>query len=74
MTLSSDKGSRGLRFHFGGFPYMGIWTKPGPFLCIEPWYGIADFEGADGKLEHKEGIIKLSSGQTFDTRYSVEFY
>ncbi|MDB5256555.1 MAG: aldose epimerase [Chitinophagaceae bacterium] len=74
MTLSSSKGSHGLHFHFTGFPYMGIWTKPGPFLCIEPWFGIADFEDANGKLEHKEGIIRLSSGKAFQAAYSMEFF
>jgi galactose mutarotase-like enzyme len=74
MTFASDKGTHGLRFHFKGFPYMGIWTKPGPFICIEPWYGLADFEDADGKLEHKEGIIRLSAGETFEAEYRMEFF
>ncbi len=74
MTLSSEKGSHGLHFHFTGFPYMGIWTKPGPFLCIEPWFGIADFEDADGKLEHKEGILRLNSGEAFQAAYCMEFF
>ncbi len=74
MTLSSDKASHGLHFHFEGFPYMGIWTKPGPFICIEPWHGIADFEDTDGKLEHKEGIIGLSSGKAFEAHYTMDFF
>jgi galactose mutarotase-like enzyme len=74
MTLSSAKASHGLRFYFEGFPYMGIWTKPGPFLCIEPWYGIADFEDADGKLEHKEGIVHLHALGQFDASYRMEFF
>jgi galactose mutarotase-like enzyme len=74
MTLMSAKSSHGLRFSFKGFPYMGIWTKPGPFLCIEPWYGIADSEDADGKLEHKEGIICLSTAKTFEADYTMEFF
>jgi galactose mutarotase-like enzyme len=74
MTLSSKKGVHGLQFHFTGFPYMGIWTKPGPFLCIEPWFGIADFEDADGKLEHKEGILRLDAGEVFQAAYSMKFF
>ena len=32
-----------LSVQFEGFPYLGIWTKPNaPFLCIEPWCGLAD--------------------------------
>lgn len=74
MTLCSDKSSRGLHFYFEGFPYMGIWTKPGPFICIEPWYGLADFEDADGSFEHKEGLLRLAAGKTFDASYSMEFF
>lgn len=74
MTYSSHKASHGLRFHFAGFPYMGIWTKPGPFICIEPWHGVADFEDADGKLENKEGIIRLISGELFEANYTMEFF
>ena len=74
MTLSSKKATHGLHFHFKGFPYMGIWTKPGPFICIEPWYGLADFEDADGKLEHKEGIIHLTAGKAFQADYRMDFF
>jgi galactose mutarotase-like enzyme len=74
MHLKSSKGARGLTFAFKGFPYMGIWTKPGPFICIEPWYGIADYEDAEGTLETKEGICKLDAGQVFDASYAMEFF
>ncbi len=74
MDLKSKRGERGLRFTFEGFPYMGIWTKPGPFICIEPWFGIADFEDADGKLEHKEGICKLAVGEDFNASYTTAFF
>ena len=31
-----------LHFRFENTPNLGIWTKPGaPFLCIEPWHGMA---------------------------------
>lgn len=74
MTLSSKKASHGLTFDFAGFPYMGIWTKPGPFICIEPWCGVADFEDADGKLEHKEGIMRLGAKEVFEAAYRMDFF
>jgi galactose mutarotase-like enzyme len=74
MHLKSNLGARGLTFTFKGFPYMGIWTKPGPFICIEPWFGLADYEDAEGKLETKEGICKLDAGQVFDASYAMEFF
>lgn len=41
-------------------PYWGIWRKPGaPFLCLEPWWGIADSVNSDGNFTTKEGINAL---------------
>ncbi|KAA8479087.1 galactose mutarotase-like enzyme [Arcticibacter tournemirensis] len=60
ITIRSDKTPHGLRYHFKGFPYMGIWAaKDAPFVCIEPWCGIADSVNHDKNLENKEGIIEL---------------
>lgn len=75
VTLGSDKTSRGLRFVFHGFPYLGLWAAPGAdFVCIEPWCGIADSVNADGELAHKEGINKLPPGETFSVAWQVRFY
>jgi galactose mutarotase-like enzyme len=73
MVLASKKSNRAIDFNYAGFPYMGIWTKPGPFLCIEPWYGIADFEDADGLLNQKEGIQELEVSGTFQAHYDMKF-
>ncbi|QQA44163.1 aldose 1-epimerase family protein [Pelagovum pacificum] len=54
-----------LDFHFENLPYLGIWTKPGaPFLCIEPWHGIAPDEGASDALTDRPGTITLAPGAT----------
>ena len=58
---------------FDGFPYLGVWAKPNaPYVCIEPWLGIADSETTNQKIEDKEGIIKLEPGSVFDASYSIE--
>jgi galactose mutarotase-like enzyme len=65
--------SRRLRYHgengvgldigFDGFDELGIWQKPGgPFLCIEPWAGLADPAGFTGELREKPGIVELAPG------------
>ena len=54
-------------------PYLGIWAKPGaPFLCIEPWHGLADSTNASGNLVEKEGILYLDSRGAFETGYRIE--
>lgn len=46
-------------------PSFACWTKPGaPFLCLEPWQGLADLEGADGRLEARPGALRLPPGGT----------
>lgn len=62
-----------LSVKFDGFPYLGIWSKPNaPYVCIEPWQGIADSKTTNQKIEDKEGIIELDSGCVFDASYSIE--
>ncbi|MDB4297198.1 aldose 1-epimerase family protein [Flavobacteriaceae bacterium] len=59
---------------FNNFPYLGIWSKnqDAPFVCIEPWHGIADAASHNQELTQKEGIIKLVQGEEFNCEYSVE--
>ncbi len=60
------------KFHFAGYPFLGIWSKPGPFVCIEPWYGIADFTDHNGVLEQKTGIQSIEAGNEFNCEWAVE--
>jgi galactose mutarotase-like enzyme len=58
-----------------GFPYYGIWAKkPFPFICLEPWHGIADAEECSGKLVEKEGINKLGLSEVFFSRITFCFF
>jgi galactose mutarotase-like enzyme len=51
---------------FPGMPLLGIWTKPGaPYLCIEPWQGVADPEGFAGEFRDKPGVISVPPGQDY---------
>lgn len=70
--LSHKKQGEIIGVEFTDFPYLGLWSKPGaPFVCIEPWHGIADSVDADGQLSHKEGIIALPAGEDVTKRYSI---
>jgi len=62
-----------LRMKFDDFDYLGIWAKPGaPFVCLEPWLGIADAADHSGLLTEKEGIRALSAGASETKKYSIE--
>jgi len=72
ITLASQNGKRALDFHFPNTPYFGIWSaRNAPFICLEPWHGIADHATASGKLEEKEGICTLLPGAEFQMEWRV---
>jgi galactose mutarotase-like enzyme len=57
---------------FKGFPYLGIWTKPNaPFLCIEPWCGLADNTNHNGNIYEKEGIQILDNNAEFQREINI---
>ncbi len=73
VHLKSHKSSQVLTMRYDGWPYFGVWAKPGaPFVCLEPWLGIADSADHDQQLAHKEAIQTLAAGGTFEAAYSVE--
>jgi galactose mutarotase-like enzyme len=48
---------------FPDTPYLGVWTKPGaPYICIEPWHGIADPQGFHGDFRQKPGVFEVAPG------------
>lgn len=80
IKLISAKSNHGVEVSFEAFPFVGIWSKYmdadgtiAPFVCIEPWYGIADTYHTSGKLEEKPGINKLGAGEMFKAEYQMKF-
>ncbi|HAA9660670.1 TPA_asm: aldose 1-epimerase family protein [Listeria monocytogenes] len=73
MTIKSDKTPHFVKVSFPEFPFVGVWTaKPGtPFLCIEPWYGIADGAGESVELRDKAGIEQLEPEAVFASEYEI---
>lgn len=76
VSLLSLRSGRGVEVHCKDWPHVGIWTKShtGKFICLEPWHGIADHEGATGQLEEKQGIICLLPEQEFACHYTTRFF
>jgi len=75
ITLKTNKNAAGLKFNFEGFPYFGIWAaKDAPFVCLEPWCGVADNIHHDNNLKTKEGINELAAGKTWSRTWSVELF
>ncbi|WP_148264614.1 aldose 1-epimerase family protein [Christiangramia forsetii] len=72
VDLVSAKCGKILSVKYEDFKNLGIWAKPGaPYVCIEPWLGIADIEGTDQNLTNKEGIIELTTADEFNAGYTI---
>jgi galactose mutarotase-like enzyme len=65
------EGAPQIRVHFPDAPYLGVWSKPGNFVCIEPWHGVADPEGFSGDLLDKPGVFTVAPDATLETRMEI---
>ncbi|MFN8416882.1 MAG: aldose 1-epimerase family protein [Cytophagaceae bacterium] len=74
IRLESKNHSHGLEFSFKNYPWFGIWSKPGPFVCLEPWVGVADSVDASGELTQKEAIEKLASGAAATYQFDITVF
>ncbi|GGO04728.1 aldose 1-epimerase family protein [Saccharibacillus kuerlensis] len=73
VTLKSDKNEHSVTVSYENFPYMGVWQpKNAPFICIEPWHGLADADKFDGELKDKELAVKLEPGEYFAAALVIE--
>ena len=72
VSLNHRKNGPVLSVDFQDFDYLGIWAKPGaPFICLEPWLGIADSSDSKHDFKSKEGIRLLQANQTEKKSYSI---
>ncbi len=74
LTLKSINNQNFIKVNFDNFPYLGIWSKPtgAPFICIEPWYGVADETDTNQNIENKKGMISLKKHEVFSCSYNIE--
>ncbi|PJE27692.1 Galactose mutarotase [Pseudooceanicola antarcticus] len=62
-----------LHFRFENLPALGIWTKPqgAPFICVEPWHGVAARQGAGPEIAERPLSMELAPGETARFAWSV---
>ncbi|UUI03808.1 aldose 1-epimerase family protein [Oceanobacillus jeddahense] len=80
IELASTKLNHGVEVVFTDFPFVGIWSKYNeenntiaPFVCIEPWCGIADMHDTTGDLKEKFGMNRLEADEVFQKEYTMIF-
>ena len=58
-------------------PVLTLWTpieKNAPFFCIEPWYGVCDFEGYTGDIKDRSFENLLEPNSTFNASYKIKIH
>ena len=61
-----------LRFRFQNLPNLAIWQKPGaPFVCIEPWHGMAAHADGTAELVERPFTAALADGENAQYGFTV---
>lgn len=75
VALVEGTSGRQIRVNTAGFPYLVLWQSPSPvepFVCIEPWFGLPDWDGTSHEWERKLGLVRLEPGNSFSCHHSLE--
>jgi galactose mutarotase-like enzyme len=69
--LYKDSSSgRVVTLDFSEVPYLTLWSVGGPFLCVEPCWGLTD-RHEQRAFEDKDGIQKIEPGAELTKRFSL---
>ena len=73
IAVKTNNHNKFIEFDFTDFSHLGLWAPAGgaPFLCIEPWFGHADFEDFNGDFSEKSGMLSLDENKEFTCSYSL---
>ena len=76
LTLKREGGKRAIRYSFPSFPYLGIWhdaQTEAPFVCLEPWCGLPDYDGCMSDMSTKHDMFRIEPGATQTAEFSMIF-
>lgn len=77
VSLKTDTSNFHVNVWLRDAPFVGIWSqypKTADYVCIEPWWGIADRADTNQKLEEKYGMNHLDADATFTAGFSMAFH
>ena len=74
VQLASKKSKERLEIRYYDAPNLVLWSPTKRFVCIEPWWGLPDYENASGELSQKSGIIVQFPGETREFLRSILIY
>ena len=70
FTYSDTASGRTVALDFTGVPYVTLWSDGGPFLCVEPCWGLTDHD-EQRPFEEKEGIQQIAPGAELSASFTM---
>ncbi|MCC5891510.1 aldose 1-epimerase family protein [Exiguobacterium sp.] len=73
-ALRHEPTGRAIVMECPSFTHFGIWSPPksdAPFVCLEPWFGHADYTGHRKDIRQKEDMQLLAPNETFEATYTL---
>lgn len=77
LEITSDKGKKGIRVAFPGFPYIGFWHMPhmaAGYVCVEPWSSLPSRKSVVEDLETQPDLRRLLPGEIADETWELELF
>ncbi len=78
VVTITENGSDYIKMKYDDFKLLGIWAPYNeelPFVCLEPWNGIADYASKESnELRDKEFINELAANESSKQKYTITFY
>jgi galactose mutarotase-like enzyme len=71
FTFADPPSGRIVSLDLSAVPYLTLWSDGGPFLCVEPCWGLTDHH-EQRAFENKEGIQQIAPGQDLVAGFSFE--
>lgn len=71
FTFRDLPSGRSLALDSAEAPYVTLWSDGGPFLCVEPCWGLTDHE-QQRAFEDKEGIQTIAPGATLEASFTMK--
>lgn len=74
IGIRNKNGGKTLTVNTTGWPLLGIWSKPkvnAPYVCIEPWCGVASVVNSSPNFKKKKAIEKLGIAACFEKEFTI---
>ena len=70
FVFSDTASGRSVALDLTGVPYLTIWSDGGPFLCVEPCWGLTDHD-QQRAFEEKEGVQVIPAGGNLRASFTI---